>query len=355
MTILSHNKQNIRILVVLYLFSFLPFFLAFRLGSGGRISAQMIFLTGIVLRLTLLASYPIFSDDIFRYLWEGKMQIKGLNPYLTAPADAATIPYRDEYFEQINHKIIPTIYPPLSELFFRVCMKTAYNLYFLKGMLIALDLGLLAFLYLIISNCGIPVYYLLIYAWHPLVIVEIAGSGHQDIIGMFFLAGCLYFRQTRNLTGSSLMLTGSFLSKLFPLFLFPLLLRRAHKWPYLIPVCLTILFYAPFYSSDFHLFTGLAAYSKAWQANDSIFFVLKILFKKSFTGKIFIIFIFLGIYLYTYSKISSFHKACFTTLGSFLILSPTLHPWYLLWIIPFLVSWATMIIKEILKLKFTIP
>ena len=176
MTILSHNKQNIRILVVLYLFSFLPFFLAFRQGSGGRISAQMIFLTGIVLRLTLLASYPVFSDDIFRYLWEGKMQINGINPYLTAPADAATIPYRDAYFQQINHKTIPTIYPPLSELFFRVCMKTAYNLYFFKAMLILLDLGLLVFLNLIIRKRGIPVYYLLIYAWHPLVIVEMPGK-----------------------------------------------------------------------------------------------------------------------------------------------------------------------------------
>ena len=349
LSVLSYDRQNIRILLILYLLSFLPFLVALRIGPRINISTRMLFLTALVFRLILLTSFPVFSDDVFRYLWEGKMQLMGINPYLTAPADPATIPYRDAYFELINHKTIPTIYPPLSELFFLVCMKASYNLYFFKAMLIVLDMGTLALLYAMIKKHGIPIYHLLIYAWHPLVVVEIAGSGHQDIIGMFFLVGCLYFRQKQNEMGSAAMLTGSFLSKLFPLFLFPLLLRHRNKWPYLVLVAMTILFYVPFYSADSHLFTGLSVYSKTWQANDSIFYALNLLLNNPFTAKMVVAFIFFTVFLYVYIKISDFPKACFAALGSFLILLPTLHPWYVLWIIPFLVItpnrawiWLTM-------------
>jgi len=334
---LSYNSQNIRILVLLYLFSYLPFLSIFFVGSDAAISTRSIFVTAMVFRLTLLVSFPVFSDDLFRYLFEGKMQIQGINPYIVAPADPATLPFRDAFFELINHKTIPTIYPPLSELFFRAAMAIGYNLYFFKALLIVLDIGGLFFLYLIIKHHGLPFRNLLIWAWHPLLIVEIAGSGHQDIIGIFLLAGCLYYMQRQRLLGASLMLIGSFLSKLFPLFLFPLLLRRQKKWPYLVLMLLTTLFYLPFYNTETHLFTGLSVYTRTWEANASIFYLLKLLLKDLQATKFLIILIFLSIYLYAYRSISKFETACFVTLGSFLLLTPTLHPWYILWVIPFLV------------------
>ncbi len=70
-------------------------------------------------------------------------------------------------------------------------------------MLIIFDLGVLIFLHFIIRKRSIPLRFLLIYAWHPLVIVEIAGSGHQDILGIFFLVGCLLFWQHRKLWPSA--------------------------------------------------------------------------------------------------------------------------------------------------------
>ena len=348
-SILSYGPQHIRVLVLLYLLSFLPFVLSLYIGPSIKLSFKVVFITAVVFRLTLLASFPGFSDDVFRYLWEGKMQLEGINPYLVAPDDPVTAPFRDSYWQLINHKDVPTIYPPLSELFFRICMGIAYNLYFFKAVLISLDLGVLVFLHFIIRKRSIHLRSLLIYAWHPLVIIEIAGSGHQDILGIFFLVGCLLFWQYQRFWQSAMMLTGAVLSKLFPLFLFPLLLRNKSKWPYLILIFFTVLFYMPFYSPDDHLFTGLTVYSETWQANDSVFYIIHSLMKNMFASKVAIGILFLIIYVFAFFKIPDFGSACFMALGGFLILSPTFHPWYILWIIPLLVItfnkawfWLTM-------------
>jgi len=197
-------------------------------------------------------------------------------------------------------------------------------------------MGVLFFLLSILNARGMRRHLLLIWAWHPLVIVEVAGSGHQDIIGIFFLAGSLYFMQQRQLLKPALMLIGSFLSKLFPLALFPLMLRKQSRWPYLLLPLLTMLFYLPFLSPGTHIFTGLSVYTRTWEANASVFYLLKRLLGDPQTAKVAIGLIILAIYIYTYRLISDFEKAGFIVLGSYLILSPTLHPWYLLWIIPFL-------------------
>lgn len=336
-SVLSYNKQHIHTLVCLYLLSFVPFAWGLYLASMRTPSIRTIFITGLIFRLTLLGSFPIFSDDVFRYLWEGKMQLEGMNPYLAAPADLAAAPFRDTYFEQVNHKSIPTIYPPLSELFFRGCAGVFYNLYFFKSMMIVLDMGVLFLLNSLRNARSMGRASLLMWAWHPLVIVEIAGSGHQDIIGIFFLSGCLYFLQQKQKIPSALMLIGSFLSKLFPLMLFPLLLRKQRRWPYLLLLVLTVLFYLPFLGSDTRLFTGLSVYTRTWEANASIFYMLKELFGSPHTAKLVIASMFLAVYVYSYRSISDFEVACFIVLGSFLIFSPTLHPWYILWMIPFLV------------------
>ncbi len=336
-TILSYNKAYIHALLFLYLVSFLPFVLVLCQGPQMTLSIRAVFVTGVIFRLTLLGSFPVFSDDVFRYLWEGKVQLHGINPYIVAPADTVTLPYRDVYFDLVNHKTIPTIYPPLSELFFRVCMAVFYNLYFFKAALILLDTGTLCFLHSILNTRGMRPYFLLIWAWHPLVIIEIAGSGHQDVIGIFFLTGSLYFLQRKHLMKSALMLIGSFLSKLFPLMLFPLMLRKQTRWPYLLLPLLAVLFYLPFLSTDTHLFTGLSVYTRTWEANASVFFVLKWLLGDLQLAKLGVGLIFLAIYIHTYRSVAEFENASFIVLGSFLILTPTLHPWYILWIIPFLV------------------
>jgi alpha-1,6-mannosyltransferase len=348
-SIRSHGSQHIRELWILYMGAFGPFVLLLGVAHRVRPPLWVVFLVALIFRATLLFSFPVFSDDVFRYLWEGKMQIHGINPFVVAPADPATEPFRDATWALVNHKSIPTIYPPASMLFFRACMALSYNLYFFKGMLICLDLGLLLLLAAVVKQRGLSTNRLLVYAWHPLVVVEIAGSGHQDIIGLFFLGAVLFFSSRRNLLGAAVMLTGAVLSKLFPLMLFPFLVRNQKKWPYLLLVGIILVSYAVFFHPEHHLFTGLMGYTRHWHANDSVFFLLRTVFSHVMTAKVIILVVFLGFYGTTYKRVPGFVPAGFMVMGAYLILSPTLHPWYTLWILPFIIFnpnrawiWLTM-------------
>jgi hypothetical protein len=135
--------------------------------------------------------------------------------------------------------------------------------------------------------------------------------------------------------------------------LFPLLLRKKSKWPYALLSVFTVGLYLPFYNPEAHLFTALSNYSKHWYANDSIFFLLRLLWQNNWTGRIVIAVIFAGIYGYAYWKVSRVEIAGLIAVGSFLILAPTFHPWYVLWIMPFLMvsfhpAWLWMTMANIL-------
>ena len=80
----------------------------------------------LVFRLTLWWSPATLSDDIFRYVWDGRVQLADINPYLYAPSAPEVEHLRDALYHSINHAAIPTIYPPLAQLFFRaICVLSA--------------------------------------------------------------------------------------------------------------------------------------------------------------------------------------------------------------------------------------
>ena len=106
---------------VLYL---IAVWLVFRRGqAGGQLSQRrtlaFVFAAGLVFRATLFPLYPSLSDDLFRYRWDGKMQVAGYNPYLLAPADPSLKHLRDQTYQAVNGKNYVAVYGPLSESLFR--------------------------------------------------------------------------------------------------------------------------------------------------------------------------------------------------------------------------------------------
>jgi glycosyltransferase involved in cell wall biosynthesis len=127
----------------------------------------------ITARLILVPMYP--GDDIWRYLWEGMIQLKGHCPYILPPASLELIELRTEYWSLINHKEISAIYPPVTQLIFRGLAFISDTPLFFKSVFILADLGVCG---LLIRRFGCRA--ALLYGWNPLIIYNFAGGAHYD-------------------------------------------------------------------------------------------------------------------------------------------------------------------------------
>lgn len=126
------------------------------------------------------------SDDVYRYLWEGRAQSLGLSPYVVAPRDAPAVLGHDlsgdPYLGRVNHPHLTTIYPPLAELWFRAVAHVHYSERFWKLALWPWELLLVAALVRLLRRQGWPKWRALVYLWNPLVLVAVAGEGHVDVM-----------------------------------------------------------------------------------------------------------------------------------------------------------------------------
>lgn len=336
---------------------------------------------GIVFRLTMLASQPSFSDDIYRYLWDGRVAANGINPYRYAPAADELAHLRDDsIYPRINHMEIPTVYPPVNQLFFAAIYKIYPSVAALKAALMVIDLLTVAILLMILRQLGIDLCRGLIYAWNPLVIIEFSGSGHIDILGIFFLSLSLWLFFKNKFHASNFALALSFLTKFFTVVLWPVLflLKKNRKALAIVFSLLVVALYLPYVNAGGGLFSGLLTYSEKWQFNDSIFALvfekIKPLLPESLIYLLMLLpygyspdattlqtrgidlalmiskgtvaIIFAVIFYYFMKRLRSdleregerwIAKLGLILMGGFFLLSPTVQPWYLCWLLPFLV------------------
>ncbi len=159
-----------------------PWFLAaaavMALGWGASlrlhaISAGWFWMVAIGARALLLPMAP--GDDVWRYLWEGRMQSAGFSPYLHAPNDPYLVTWRDAAWTFINHKEFSTIYPPLAQLVLRWITLVSTSVLAMKLVFIAADLAVCRLLAQRFGRART-----LLYAWNPLVIYTGAGGAHYE-------------------------------------------------------------------------------------------------------------------------------------------------------------------------------
>ncbi len=147
-------------------------------------SVHVILLLGFGLRLLLLPLPPTLSDDVFRYLWDGKVAGAGFNPYELAPDAPELLNLRDDLWQTLPHRDVASVYPPLALTLFSIAARFPWPIFLWKLLLIAADLTTCFFLSRLAilrrGDCGAAIWY----AWNPLVTLEIAGMGHVDGLGV---------------------------------------------------------------------------------------------------------------------------------------------------------------------------
>jgi hypothetical protein len=194
-----------------------------------RVTTILLIFAAIAFRAPLWPMEPTLSDDLQRYRWEAKVQAEGWNPYAIAPNDPRLAPLRDKYYEIIPGREIPAIYPPATELVFRATWKFFPGPTSFKTTFAAADVLVLLLLVLMFWKEKDRDFRIAVYAWNPLVIVEFAASGHNDVLAMLGIVGGLaLIRKWPSMASVPIALAT--MAKVFPAVFLPVWIRRA-GWP----------------------------------------------------------------------------------------------------------------------------
>jgi hypothetical protein len=291
----------------------------------------------IVLRAAVCA-LPA-SDDVARYIWEGRIQNSGYNPYDHAPSDPRLASLRDENWSRINHKNIAAVYGPLAELGFRICASINRSALFFKAVFVLFDLGTLFFLILLARTWSMEIRHVALYALNPLVLFFVAGQGHLESVMVFWIAGMLYFLRKQRFPLMFLFLGMALAIKLSPLFLLPFVANRKNvsASPF---VALPLALYIPYASHGIPFLNGPVLFATEFHFNGLVSTLLSF-FLPGHSGlwmSWFGFAIVLGlIYLFTPNSF----RAVYYATCAFVIFVPTLHPWYLMLLTPFLVFYRS--------------
>ena len=309
----------------------------------------------VVFRLTLVSLTPTLSDDIHRYLWDGRVQLAGLNPYRYAPDDEALSHLRDASWARINHHNIPTIYPPLMQLAFRAGAWLSPTIPAQKWLFLACDLALLLLLIVCLPRWGIPPVMSVIYAWHPLVVVEVAASGHNDPLGVLCLMTGLWLWQARRRWLGTVSFALAFLAKFTTVLLWPFYWVRARKecLVFLAALAATVLWSR----GSPHFIPGLGHYARHWEFNGSLYPLLVSLLGNPLLVRALCACVVMGAGWWMARRSDDLLGYTMWMLQAMILLTPVLEPWYLLWLIPLLCvrfSWMWLVFSGSTLLSYTV-
>ncbi len=316
--------------------------------AASRILIGIIILSAIIFRLSLIPSDPtVLSKDMYRYIWDGRVQQNGINPYQYPPgADELKNMRDDRIFPNINRKDAPTLYPAGAQVFFRIFHAlVGDSVIGFKGIQVLFDTLTVLVLAALLRNHGLNLSRIIIYAWNPLVIFEIAYSGHLEGLTVFLMVAALYLSAIHKKIPGVFMLALSAAVKIYPALLLAAFLNRGGRLKGLLVFFMTILvLYLPFIGAGRRISGFLPDYLK--NPYESFNLSLKYLLMRLVPGidyylisLLFMIALAVAgvvVLLKDKQNIDILRYAYMLT-GLLIILMPaSLHPWYVILIIPFL-------------------
>ena len=272
--------KNIIIYTVVFISSSLLFILICRQILKYNIPIKLIiWIAGLILILKIFLVFlqPVGSDDYYRYIWDGKVQAHGINPYKYAPADEALNKlHSNDLPKLINYSGMKTIYPPLGEnLFYLAYLISGDSFLGLKLLLLLFDILTIWGIYLILKKLKLPAKNVLIYILCPLPIFQFIIDAHVDGFGLPLLVFAIYFYLNKNKIPSYILLGLSFCIKPVGLILIPILFINEKGFTeklkaVFLPIIVCGLFYLP-YTFNGSPFQSLITFTENWTFNGIVF------------------------------------------------------------------------------------
>lgn len=297
-------------------------------GRLPRLSWRVI-LGALLLRLALVGTPPLLSDDLYRYLWEGLALNMGENPYLAAPETFE--PTHSSSVGKVNHPELTSIYPPLAMLWFRFLAWAGGSPAWVQCCTVLVDLANVLLLAKLGTQLSRDSRGATLYALHPIPILACAVGGHIDTLAlMMALCACASMRGV----GASAWATAGALTKLLPAVLMLFCLRR-HGWRASIGGAFPVLLFVLAASGSVLWEAGLASldslamFTQHWSFNGLLYPWLAML-TPAYARTLLT-----GLWLCGVTAFALRSSQPLTVLAAMgvglLLCSPTVHPWYLLW------------------------
>lgn len=337
---------------IAYLFAIREFFR----GRGARATPtfpRRVVIIGLALaavwHVAFLRLPPGAEDDIHRYVWDGRLQRLGYNPYLIVPSDPAVKSLHTPETRTLNNPDLPSPYPPGAQLFFRAVTAIHESVSALKIAFVICDLGIALVLLDLLRTSGRGVHLVLAYAWNPLLAVEVAGSGHIDIVGALLLVISAAALARRWRAAAAVTLGLAVAVKFLPIVLLPLYWKRVRIRDAVLAAAIVGLLYVPFLN---HSFTNpgrfpigsLGTYVQTFRFNGPVFAALARVAPQLVLAGLAVL---AGLVTATWLRSGASEWSADVLawpMAASLLCAPAVFPWYLLWLLPFLTSPSTLLL-----------
>jgi len=292
--------------------------------------------------LVFLRMPPGVDDDIHRYVWDGRVQRLGYNPYVVVPNDPALGALHTSETHTLNNPDVPSPYPPGAQLFFRAITAIHESTLALKVAFVVCDLAIVFVLLDVLRRTRQGEHWVLAYAWHPLLATEVAGSGHVDIVGVLLLlvSAAALLRRWRAVAAIAFGLAVAV--KLLPIVLLPLYWKRLRIRDGALAAVVLGLLYVPFLNHGRIPPGSLGAYVQRFRFNDPVFATLEQLAAPQIVAGLAMLVGFLTAIWMRRRSAECPSDAFAWPIAASLFCAPVVYPWYLLWPLPFIRSISTL-------------
>jgi alpha-1,6-mannosyltransferase len=318
-----------------------------------RVDVVVVLAVAVVARALLAFDSPTLSNDAYRFVWDGRVQAAGINPYRYPPAAERLRPLRDfDVFTQVNRPFTRTLYPPTNELAYVAAHETVGGgVVRVKLAFLALEVVVVALLLVLLGRAGVSRGRVALYAWHPLAVVEIAASGHPDALLLALTLGALLLWGQDRRVGAGAALGAAALTKFVPLLLAPFMARRGGVRFAAALGATAALLYLPYAGA------GSAAFGSVHEYTEESFGAgpyrwLTDLGMDPGAARALLLAGLAALVTWTAARparnLREASRAAALLFGGAVLASANVQPWYLLWMLPFLcvapvagLLWAT--------------
>ena len=343
------------------------FFLFYKLAFNKNSNFNFLVLISFVFKLLFLFSIPNLSQDFYRFIWDGRMILEGLNPYLSLPETFIEqqnfpVPQAVELYEGMGalNGSHYTNYPPINQLCFFIAALFSNKSILgatvvMRILIIAADFGILYFGKKLLLKLKLPVSNIFWYLLNPFIIIELTGNLHFEAVMIFFLIWSLYLLSNNKWKAAAVVFALSISVKLIPLIFLPLFYQWFVKNSnstinglkkltifYILILITTILLFLPFYSTQLvnNYSNSVGLWFRNFEFNASIYYIFReigYLFRGwneiAIIGKIIPILVILFVLVLTFYRknktISQLLVTMLLVLSFYYFTTTTVHPWYI--------------------------